>query len=658
MNAPSETQQSRLDRLVSTRIFRPIVGKALLIFLGVLPGLLLLADIHAFAVNIPFMDDWQFVPLLEKARNGTLTFQELWAPHDEHRLLLPRIIIIVSMFASGGDYRVQSFVTFSVVAVISACLLWLMMRLNGNKNSVLWTWVLANIALFSPIQFHNWLWPMQFAYFLPYTFLALCFCTLYARVPALPKFALAAIFALAGNCSFVQGNLIWPAALPIILFAPDILRNGVRRNFAIAWVVLGTIAETFYFWGLEHNAAISDYAYGHDGVPPTVSTLRQLQEHPVDTIFRMGLFILGMFGNSIARGFPVSNNLVFSQICGTIVLILALIGLAMAWRRGLFFNRALPWACLLLFTFLTAAFVCVGRVWRSDYQPLTPRYTTFGAFCIVALIALLASAFSGLEKELSRSDSIPVRWSKVVCWTQGLLVGLYLCVQGINWTYGQHLMAEWNLTRWHARARLHFLGKLPTYSGPNLLGGSEEIIAVMAGILEKLDMLQPPRAADLRISALGREVAAEGAKKGRFDALTIRGPDGWRASGSAISTGGRSADAVLLGMQNGDGEWVAIAAGTPIGPPQYHFRSTRMDWEFLALPGPQKRGEWEIDLPPDAFGERRRGVLRAWALDFRRRLLYQLLGDQEFAAVSEMDRPFEEAPVNEKEVQPALIIAR
>ena len=195
MNSLSEAKQSGFGRLVSAIIFRPIVGKALLIFIGVLPTLLLLADIRAFAVNIPFMDDWQFVPLLEKAKNGTLTFQELWAPHDEHRLLLPRIIIIVSMFATGGDYRVQSFITFSVVAVISACLLWLLVRLNGSRSSVLWTWVLANIALFSPIQFHNWLWPMQFAYFLPYTFLALCFCTLYARIPALPKFVLA-VFSL------------------------------------------------------------------------------------------------------------------------------------------------------------------------------------------------------------------------------------------------------------------------------------------------------------------------------------------------------------------------------------------------------------------------------------------------------------------------------
>ena len=438
---------------------------------------------------------------------------------------------------------------------------------------------------------------MQFAYFLPYTFLALCFCTLYARIPSLPKFVLGASFALAGNFSFVQGNLIWPAALPIILFAPEILTKSARRNFAVAWVVLGAVAITFYFWGLEHNSAAPDYAYGHEGVPPTMSTLREFQEHPSNTILRMGLFIIGMFGNSIARGFPVADNLAFSEIFGAIVLFLALVGLAMAWRRGLFFHRALPWACLLLFTFLTAAFVCVGRVWRGDIQPLTPRYATFGAFCIVALIALLSSAFSGLGEELSPSATVPVRWSNGVSWTQGLLVGLYLCIQGINWTYGQHLMEEWNLTRWHARARLHFLGKIATYSGPNLLGGKEQLIEEMAQILERLDMLHPPRAADLRISALGREVTSEGSKKGRFDRLTMRGPEGWRASGSALSIRGRSADAVVLGLQNTDGEWVAIAAGTPVSPPRYLAKSTRMDWEFLAVSGPQKRGEWEIDLP-------------------------------------------------------------
>ncbi len=629
MEASSEAQPSR-GRPFPAILFHPSVGKGLLIFLGVLPAIFLLADIHAFAVNVPFMDDWQFVPLLEQAKNGTLTFHELWAPHDEHRLLLPRIIIIASMFASGGDYRVQSFITFSVVAVISICLLWLMVRLNGSRNSVLWAWVLVNIALFSPIQFHNWLWPMQFAYFLPYTFLALCLCALYADIPMLPKFMLAAVFALAGNYSFVQGNLIWPAVLPIILFAPNILAKTVRRNFAIAWALLGALAVTLYFWGLEHNSAVPDYAYFHEGVPPTMSTLRQLQEHPAKTIFGMGRFILAMFGNSIARGFPVADNLVFSYICGAIVLALALTGLAVAWRRGLFLNRALAWACLLLFTFLTAAFVCVGRVWRGDYQPLTPRYTTFGAFCIVAVIALLSSVFSGFREESIKSGSTRFPCRDIILWTQGLLVGIYLSVQGVNWTYGQNLMEEWRLTRWHARARLHFLGKVPTYAGPDLLGGKEEYLLDMAQTLERLGMLKPPRATDLRISALGREIRPDGLKRGYMNSLIMRDLKGWHASGCALAAGGRSADAVLLGVQNEAGEWVVVAAATPLSPPKYLHKSMRMDWEFLAVSAPQKRGEWEIDLPAGTFGNVRSGVLRAWAMDYSRHILYPLPGDQKF----------------------------
>ena len=167
LSSSSKAQPSGFGRKFFATLAKPISVKVALIVLGVLPALILLIDIRVFAVNVPFMDDWQFVPLLEKAKNGTLTFQELVAPHDEHRLLLPRIIIIGSMFATGGDYRAQSYITFAVVAVISAALLWLLLRLNGARNSVLLAWGLANVALFSPIQFHNWLWPMQFAYFLP-----------------------------------------------------------------------------------------------------------------------------------------------------------------------------------------------------------------------------------------------------------------------------------------------------------------------------------------------------------------------------------------------------------------------------------------------------------------------------------------------------------
>jgi hypothetical protein len=136
---------------------------------------------------------------------------------------------------------------------------------------------------------------------------------------------------------------------------------------------------------------------------------------------------------------------------------------------------------------------------------------------------------------------------------------------------------------------------------------------------------------DLRIFALGEE-ESKASRKGSFDQLTRLGENGCRASGFALSGGGRAADAVVLGTQNANGEWIAIAAATPSSPPRYLNKSRRMDWEFLAVPEPQPSGAWEIDLPNELFAGQGRGTFRAWAMDFRKRKLYRLPGDKAFAA--------------------------
>jgi len=69
MDASLGAQRPLLHR-ISVLLFRPEIGRALLVLIGLLPAMALLADIYRFAVNVPFMDDWQFVPLLEKAKNG------------------------------------------------------------------------------------------------------------------------------------------------------------------------------------------------------------------------------------------------------------------------------------------------------------------------------------------------------------------------------------------------------------------------------------------------------------------------------------------------------------------------------------------------------------------------------------------------------------
>ncbi len=612
---------------------------ALFFVLGSLPAFFLFQEIRRNAVNVPFMDDWQFIPLLEKASTGQLTFGDLWAPHDEHRLLIPRIVIIASMFAFKGDYRMQCCISFLVVQIISLCFLWLLIRLNGERPGAWITWLLANIALFSPVQFHNWLWPMQFAYFLPYTFLALCFCALYLRIGAGWKFGLAAACAIAGNYSFVQGNLIWLVALPVILFAPGILEEEVRRKFAVGWLALGLLAAGLYFHGLNHNSADPAYAYGHQGVPPTFSTLEQLRAHPGTTLSQMGLFVVGMFGNAIGRGFPVLDNLMLARRAGAVVLLLALVWAYMAWKRGALRERALPWVCLLLFSFLTAAFVCVGRVWRGEYQPLTMRYTTFGTFCVVALVMLAgtvllhAAAPSSDGKRVFLMGRIDL--DRVMPCALGLLVGIYLSVEWVGWRYGTHLMEEWEMARSRARASLHFLGSV---YAPELeyryLGGQKEIFENGVHVLEKLGMLSPPRARDLRLASLGTEVALRDPSKRTWERMDKLEGGGWHVSGSAVCRDNHPADIILFCTRNREGEWVVRTTATPYTSAQYLRDSSRSDFEFLGCRSPQEAqlGAWEADFPPGVFDSSEVGTVSAWALDFSRgNLLYHLDGDHELS---------------------------
>jgi hypothetical protein len=64
----------------------------------------------------------------------------------------------------------------------------------------------------------------------------------------------------------------------------------------------------------------------------TFSTFEQLRAHPGQTLIQMGLFIVGMFGNAVGRGFPVLDNLMLVRRAGAAVLLLALV--ACAWHGG------------------------------------------------------------------------------------------------------------------------------------------------------------------------------------------------------------------------------------------------------------------------------------------------------------------------------------
>jgi len=62
-------------------------------------AVLFMAANHRF--NVPIVDQWLFVPVLEKSYEGTLAFQDVFAPHNEHRILFPRIAMLALAHLTG-----------------------------------------------------------------------------------------------------------------------------------------------------------------------------------------------------------------------------------------------------------------------------------------------------------------------------------------------------------------------------------------------------------------------------------------------------------------------------------------------------------------------------------------------------------------------------
>jgi hypothetical protein len=608
-------RSSALEGIPATlaRFLPERAAMAVLYGVALLPALVLLRGIDLYAVDVPFMDDWQFIPLVEKVHGGEIPWRELAAPHDEHRLLIPRILIAASMILGHGNYRVQCFVTFATVLVLSLALLFLLRRAFGDEPRTAVFFGLANVVLFSPIQWHNWLWPMQFCYFLPYTFLFLGLAGFSSRLAAGWRYAILQGCAWAATFSFVQGLLLWPVLAPVVWRDPRWPSPRWRRAATGVWIAAAVLATGLYFHNLSHNTALPDYAYFHKGEPPTASTLRLFERNPLATSAEMAAFAAMMFGNAMGRGLPVASNLSFATASGALLLAVGValwIGLARGRRLG---AAETAWAAVFTHAFLTAGLVAVGRVWAGPGQPLTPRYATFGTFCILGVLLFAFSFFTEISAERGWRDL-----ALLVC-------GALLATVATGWSFGWNLLGEWHDVRLASRAAVHFSQLLPV---PMLYqaGGQGNVLVPYARTLDRLGYLDPPLAEDLRLDrfTIGADLPGD---EGRLQRVSVGPRSSWRVRGRArFGSGGHTPDAILATTKGASGDPMIRAVCETRSPPRWLRHATMRDYQFAYRSPKTYYGSFRCRLRDKAIPPGERGDVQFWALDFARFRVHRIRG--------------------------------
>lgn len=206
----------------------------------VLPVAIGILYLRRFAVNVPFMDQWDLVPLLEAFldRDGRLLLELLWRHHNEHNILFPKLIFLALAVAS--DWNVLAEMWFSLFLTLLSLLgLWLIYRRAGFRS--LWGFAPISWLALSLGQWENILWGWQLQIYLQVA--AMVFALYFLSLRALRHTILAIACAVVASFSFTPGLLIWPVGL-ISLIA---LR--VQKRQIVLWCLAAVVTLMLYLQG-------------------------------------------------------------------------------------------------------------------------------------------------------------------------------------------------------------------------------------------------------------------------------------------------------------------------------------------------------------------------------------------------------------------------
>jgi hypothetical protein len=367
----------------------------------VAPSLLLLYYIGMFGVNVVFWDEWEMIPVLQKAMSGTLSFSDLFAQHNEHRILFPRI----AMLALGRltQYNTIAEMLFSWVLICATGLLifFVYQKKHSRDNYAkhLLVFLPVSALLFSFRQYESILWGFTCQIYLMIFGAVAAFVLLQVskRIDIWLMLSLAS--AILASFSFFVGLAAWPAGLVQIL----LLESKEKWRKAILWCFVGFSTISSYFYGF----------FKPTYHPPLDLVLKD----PIGT----GEYFVALIGA------PFSYDATMAAAFGSVTVLITAYVIVQLCKGRLLRGNGI-WLSLILFVAASSLLTTIGRSGFGIQQALTSRYTPITVLGIIGVYLLSVN----ISKKLS-SRSLSFGFHALLTL---ILVGLVVSY-GAGWRIGQ-----------------------------------------------------------------------------------------------------------------------------------------------------------------------------------------------------------------------------
>jgi hypothetical protein len=361
------------------------------ILLCLLPAGIALGFIHAYGMNSVYGDALYFCPLFEKYHQGTLAFQDLYAQHNEHRVLFPRLVMLVLGLATRYNTVAEMYVGWGFICVSAVTVFLLCRRLYPDRLTAAAVFIPAAWVLFSLGQYENLLWGWQMIFFMANAFLLLSMYFL-QRAQRLDGWMIASAgAALVASFSFSNMLLVWPIGLGVIFLTNPSERTGSgkgRGSAPLFWGLFGAAVWLAYFASWQKPATHPSFSYG--------------LKHPLDLLRYACLYV----SNPLEHGRPGR-----AEIAGAVLLLAYVSAAAVAcrqWRKG---NPlpAMPLA-LILFALGTALVTAVSRAGFGPREALESRYQTFSGLGLTGLYLLCLPLLGKIHLQVGKGDATSLLW--------------------------------------------------------------------------------------------------------------------------------------------------------------------------------------------------------------------------------------------------------
>lgn len=373
--------------------------------------LLLLVITIFWGIDFPYMDQWEAVSLMEKLFTHTLNFQDFTAQHNEHRILFPKLIMVLGASLTHWNITLELYINI----FLGICLFWVIskpIKILFKKEEIPYKFGLISIIsllIFSLSQYENWRWGWQIQIFLNVWMVCLGIYWLTKSTISNWYFLGAMVAGIIATYSFANGLLFWVVGVIVLWNLP--LKNTQKYTYSIIWIVLAMFLAWSYMEGYHRP-----------------------EEHPIPVFtlnyfLNYGAFVLAYLGNPL---FESDANASF--IFGIVGVLIYGYGWYRIYTQKSFdkshYSIFFYWS---LYTLMSAGLTALGRTGLGLPSASASRYVTICNFFwinnFILLFTLLHDSFGHTARQKG--------FLKSLIWILGLVV-LASHIVGATMMYKYH----------------------------------------------------------------------------------------------------------------------------------------------------------------------------------------------------------------------------